>query len=231
MSRYRYGVIDYVGDDVGVRGREEWTLSVAEDGTRTLRAHCRMWDTEIERDVVHTASAEFRPLRSFISHRVAGEFLGEGWFVFGAETLESELLLGGTRRSQRVALTTPPPFFVPHAVCCDAWIVPSYDVAAGGSQRLSGGFRSSPRPNGATGPYAEEMSDITATLLGEETITVPAGTFLTWHFLLTSDGGAREDLWTSRDGDWLMVRLRSDRLSSTYELTELREEADRGRGE
>ncbi|MFD2354600.1 hypothetical protein ACFSTC_42960 [Nonomuraea ferruginea] len=115
----------------GVRGREEWTLTAAEDGTRTLRAHCRMFDTDIERDVVHTASAGFRPLRSFVSHRVGGAFLGEGWFVFGEDTLESELLLRDEGRvSQRVPLTGPPPFFVPHAVCCDAWIVPAYDLAS-----------------------------------------------------------------------------------------------------
>ncbi len=225
MTRYRYGVIDYVGDDVGLRGREEWTLTAAEDGTRTMRAHCRMWDSRIERDVVHTVSPEFRPLRTFISHRVAGEFLGEGWFVMGDAAVESHLLLREEGRvSQRIDLAAPPPFFVPHAVCCDSWIVPSYDLAAGGRQPLVGGFRSSPRPNGATGPYAEEMTGITAALLGEETVTVPAGTFDTWHFLLTSDGGAQEHLWTTRDGDWLMVRLRSDRLSSTYRLAELREE-------
>ncbi|MFG1943647.1 hypothetical protein [Nonomuraea sp. NPDC048826] len=227
-SRYRHGVIHYVGDEVGVRGREEWTLTAAEDGTRTLRAHCRMFDTDIERDVVHTASPGFRPLRSFITHRVGGAFLGEGWFVFGDGTLESELLLKDEGRvSQRVPLAAPPPFFVPHAVACDSWIVPTYDLATGGPQPLKGGFRSSPRPNGATGPYAEEMSDITATLVGEETITVPAGTFATRHFLLSSDGGAEEHLWTSTDGDWLLVRLRSDRLASSYELVELREDTAR----
>lgn len=227
-SRYRHGVIEYVGDEAGVRGREEWMLTVAEDGTRTLRAHCRMFDTAIERDVVHTAAPDFRPLRSFVSHRVGGEFLGEGWFVFGPDALDGKMLLKDEGRvSQRVPLHGPPPFFVPHAVCCDAWIVPTYDLEAGGPQPLRGGFRSSPRPNGATGPYAEEMANITATLLGEESITVPAGTFDTRHFLLTSDGGAEEHLWTSTDGDWLMVRLRSDRLASSYVLAELHEKGAR----
>lgn len=222
MIRYVQGVLDYVGDGVGRRGSERWLLSVHEDGTRTLRAHCEMWDTELHRDVVHTVSDAFGPVRSFVSQRLGGSFLGEGWFHFRPGELAAVGVLGpaGDPLDQRFELAARPQFFVPHAVCCDAWIVPAYDIARGGTQRLGEGWRSSPAANGSTGPRAERMGPLGVTLLGQERVSVPAGTFEALHFVVEQDGGLRDELWTTTE-DYLLVQLRSDVLRSWYRLREL----------
>lgn len=221
MIRHARGAIDYVGDTLGNRGREEWLLTVHEDGSRTLRAHCEMWDTGLERDVAHTVSAAFRPLRSFISQRTAAGLVGEGWFDFGEDNVRSAQLVGGERTQQQTPLMGEPDFFVPHSVSADAWIVPAYDRTLGGVQELERGWRSSPRANGSTGPVAEPMgAPVTVTLLAEERITVPAGTFDTLHFAIEQRDGKRDELWTSTE-DYLLVQLRCDVLESWYRLSEL----------
>lgn len=221
VIRHAHGVLDYVGDDVGLRGRERWLLSVHEDGTRTLRAHCEMWDTQLERDVVHTVSAGFRPLRSFIGQRIEGRFLGEGWFHFRT----AELVAGGVLDEcgplkQCIGLDAQPQFFIPHAVCCDAWIVPSYDLRTSCAQLLTAGWRASPMANGSTGPRAEPMAQLRVSLLGEERVRVPAGTFDTLHFAVEQEEGLRDEIWTTTE-DYLLVQLRSDVLLSWYRLSEL----------
>lgn len=221
MIRHASGVLDYVGDEVGLRGRERWLLSVHEDGSRTLRAHCEMWDTRLERDVVHTVSASYRPLRSFITQRIDGRFLGEGWFHFGAAEIVGRGVLDESGPlEQRVRLDAEPQFFIPHAVCCDAWIVPPYDSETSGALPLTAGWRASPMANGSTGPRAEPMAPVRISLLGEEQVRVPAGTFDTLHFAVEQGGGLRDDLWTTAD-DYLLVQLRSDVLRSWYRLSEL----------
>jgi hypothetical protein len=180
-----------------------------------------MWDTELERDVVHTVSDTFRPMRSFISQRIKGAFLGEGWFHLGPEHLVSAGLLAGSGAlEERVPLAAEPQFFVPHAVCCDAWIVPSYDLAHGGEQRLTEGWRSSPMATGSTGPRAERMSPPRVTMTGRELVTVPAGRFDALHFTVEQDDGVLDELWVATP-DYLLVQLRSDVLRSWYRLAEL----------
>ena len=221
VIRFALGVIDYLGDDTGLRGCERWMLSVHEDGTRTLRAHSEMWDTSLQRDVVHTVTSSFRPLRTFITQRLGGAFLGEGWFHFRPEELVSAGDLNGFGSlDQRCPLVSEPQFFVPHAVCCDAWIVPAYDLGMGGEQHLTDGWRSSPTANGSTGPCAERMPPIGVSLLGEERVTVPAGTFDTLHFAIEQPGGVRDELWTTAE-DYLLIQLRSDILNSWYHLVTL----------
>ena len=221
MIRYAQGTLDYLGDEAGPRGRESWLLSVHEDGSRTLRAHCEMWDTRIQRDVVHTVSAGFRPLRSFVSQQVGGAFLGEGWFHFRQDELVATGIVDGAEElDQRLPLAAEPNFFVPHAVCCDAWIVPAYEVGQGGAQYLRQGWRSSPMANGSTGPRAEQMPPLRVTLDGTERVTVPAGTFDTLHFTLEQEDGVCDEMWTTTE-DYLLVQLRSDVLRSWYRLVEL----------
>jgi hypothetical protein len=228
-GRWR-GIIDYVGDGVGVRGREEWQLSVRADGTRTLRAHCEMWDSGIVRDVVHTVSAGFVPLRSFITQDVGGIFQGEGWFAFGPTHLESMIVHGGAGRvDQLEPLTAPVPFFIPHAVACDAWIPAGFDPAGSRTQVLAGGWRSSPRANGASGPLAEAMAPVRVSLLAEESVRVPAGTIATRRFALDQPDGQHDEVWVGVEQRGLLVQLRCDALNSWYRLAELERMPDRTR--
>ena len=53
---------------------------------------------------------------------------------------------------------------------------------------------------------------------------VPAGEFATSHFIVSVRPGVEEHLWVTNDEFVMLVQLRSDRLATTYLLTELVEE-------
>jgi hypothetical protein len=223
MSTVRYGTIEYRGDH-GLRGRERWSISLDEDGTKTLVAHCRMFDTRVERWVVHTVDARMRPVRSFVSHRRQGRFLGEGRFWF-----EPGLLSGHTHvhdrgvLQQQVRIDGEADYFVPHAVAGDSWITPACG-RHGDWQEIRHGYTSSLLPDGSTGPLIEHHEGLRIRFVGDEDIRVPAGEFATAHFVVSARPGVEEHLWVTRDEFVMLVRLRSDRLATTYVVTELAEE-------
>ena len=223
MSTIRRGVIEYRGDH-GLRGKEWWSITSAADGSRTLASECRMFDTQVERWVVHSVDGTMRPTSSFVTHRKAGSFLGEGrfWFEPGRLRCHSHVAgLGVIEQERRIDGELD--YFVPHAVAGDSWITPCYDQEAGGVQEIAHGFASSLLPDGSTGPLIEQHVGIRIWLEGIETLQVPAGTFETSHFVVSPRPGIEEHLWVSRDAFHMLVQLRSDRLETTYVLVELDE--------
>ena len=81
------------------------------------------------------------------------------------------------------------------------------------------GISTSPLPNGGSGPILTEIT-MTFEFIGEEEVTVPAGTFQTeryrWHF----DQFEPIEIWTM-GSDHIPVKLRWDELDSDYLLVEL----------
>ncbi|WP_122816926.1 DUF3108 domain-containing protein [Nocardioides pantholopis] len=222
MSTIHTGRIDYQGD-TGLRGRESFSITCADDGTRTLQAHCRMFDSRVERWVVHTVDPRMRPLRSFVSQRIAGEFLGEGWFTFAPGRLTGRSVVRGRGEvHQEVDIEGELDYFVPHAVAGDSWITPCHDRSVEGWQDVRNGFTSSLLPDGSTGPMIEQHRGLRQILLGEETVQVPAGEFRTEHFVVSARPGVEEHLWVTADDISMLVKLRSDRLATTYVLAEHR---------
>lgn len=222
MSRFRHGLIEYRGDR-GLRGQERWSVSIDHDGTKTLSAHCRMFDTRLERWVVHSVDKHMRPLRSFVSHRRQGRFLGEGrfWFEPGLLSGHSHTQAGVLR--QQVRIDGELDYFVPHAVAGDSWITPSCPTH-GDWQELRHGYASSLLADGSTGPLIEHHAGVRIRLAGQERVRVPAGEFETSHFIVSVRPGVEEHLWVTNDEFVMLVQLRSDRLATTYLLTELVEE-------
>lgn len=220
METIQRGTILYQGD-AGLRGREAWSIVSAADGTRTLQAHARMHDTRIERWVVHTLGPDGSPLRSFVSHRLAGEFLGEGWFLFSPGRLTGRVLLSGRGEiEQSVPIDGSVDYFVPHSVAADSWITLCHDIATDGWQEVRNGFASSLLPDGSTGPLIERHRGLRILLAGEETVEVPAGRYRTRHYVVSPREGVEEHLWVSVDDARMLIKLRSDRLATTYLLSE-----------
>lgn len=225
METIHRGSIRYQGD-AGLRGREDWSITRSADGARTLSAHCRMFDSGIERWVVHALGQAGDPIRSFISHRTGGKFLGEGWFLFFPGVLVGRALLrDGGQIEQSVTIDGQLDYFVPHAVAADSWITTCYDVSRGGWQEVRHGFTSSLLPDGSTGPLIEQHYGLRILLVGEESVSVPAGTYPTRHFVVCPQRGVEEHLWVSTDETQMLIRLRSDRLGTTYLLEDHRVEA------
>ncbi|WP_110241537.1 hypothetical protein [Nocardioides gilvus] len=223
-EQLRRGVVEYRGD-VGLRGRETFTVSRAPDGTMTLQAHCRMYDTRVERWVVHTVDGSLRPLRSYVSQRRAGEFLGEGRFLVEPDAVIASTRVAGMGEvTQRVPVDGPLDYFVPHAVAADSWITPHHPPGEQGWREVLRGYTTSLLPDGSTGPLTERHGGLRLRWEGKETIEVPAGAFDVDHFVVSARPGVEEHLWVSADHWATLVKLRSDRLATTYVLTELSEE-------
>lgn len=226
MSITRRGVIEYRGDSA-LRGVERWSVTLDTDRSRTLSAHCRMFDTELERWVVHSVDAAMRPQRSFVSHRQHGQLLGEGRFWFEPGVLHGHTHLETGLLEQQTEIEGELDYFVPHAVAGDSWITPCHDPSTPGWQEIANGFTSSLLADGSTGPMIERHIGIRIKLAGPETVQVPAGEFETNHYVVSARPGIEEHLWVSRDDFHMLVKLRSDRLATTYLLTELHEEPAR----
>lgn len=220
------GRIAYVHDRDGERGREWFSISVQDDGTRTLRAQCEMDDEDLLRDVTYTVDGAWRPLDAFVRLTRAQRFVGSAWFRFDDRGAECESWTANDGRvSQRVALAQRPRVFAPHPLVGDGWQAAAYDFSAGpGRQRIEPCTNSSPRHDGGSGPAIGVVhKDIE--YVGDQTLTVAAGTFRVRHMRIHHLMPWMRDwtpleFWVTAE-DCLLVRMRWDTLSSTYDLVEL----------
>lgn len=219
------GTIGYRGDADGERGREFFDITTHADGSRTLRATSEIDDAEILRDVVYSLDPDGRPVDCFVRLTVEGTFMGSGWFLFTDEAAEGEIFTADAGRlSQRVESDRRTPCFEAHPVIGDALSLGSFErVKRDGHQTHPDVLMSSPLANGASGPMLSRLG-LTAQYLGEEEITVPAGTFRTEHYAYVLPDDPDEHIWVV-PGDFTLVRLRWDRLATTYELVDYHDSA------
>src|SRR5437868_4697812 len=129
MSRRNYsGFIEAVGDKVGLRGTERFSVSVAPDGSRTLHATCEIFDRKVSKDIVYSVDAAWRPIDAYVRLIKNGSLLGTGWYRFAEDHVELESWnrdLG--RISQRIERTRPLRTFGPHPLACDIWHLAAFD--------------------------------------------------------------------------------------------------------
>jgi hypothetical protein len=223
------GRIDYITDEVGVMGREWFTHTVHADGCRTMQAVTEMDDDDLLRNVTYSVDAEWRPLDCFVRLTINDRFQGSGWFHFTDTQAECEsFTVDAGRISQRWPLEGRPPIFVSHAVSCDAWTNAAFDMSQKDrKQKIYPRMSSSPLGNGGSGPMLGDTTTVTPTpatlhleYLGQEELTVPAGTFLCDRIALNPGEIPRFEIWT-HGPDFLPVQLRYDRLNQYYQLVEL----------
>jgi hypothetical protein len=206
------GRVDYIHDERGERGREWFTVTTHEDGRRVVRARCEMDDTEILRDVTFTMRG-FEPEEAYVRLVVKGN---------DVEARCESLISGGGRISQVVKTHGRTRSFGPHPVVCDCFHTSLYDPSLEEPvQRFSGILNSSLEPDGSSGPMIGEW-EFGIELVGEERITVPAGTFDTLHyrFHLDNAGWEPEELWVL-PGSRQLVKIYWSVLKTTYVLAEL----------
>lgn len=210
------------------RGREIFTLTHHEDGSRTLTAHSEIDDApSVVRDVSQTVGKDWYPMDSAVRITVGGKFTGSAWFRFGDGFAECEThtALEG-RVSQRMETQGRIRGFGNHAIANDGWMNNAYDLTKGpGTQRIPRILVSSPDHRGATGPLLFGMG-VGLRLVGRETIDVKAGTFDSLHFQVIADEMPEEhppyDVWTTADGDYIFLKGRvTGYMKTYYELTKL----------
>lgn len=211
------GKIDYLSDASGEWGREWFHRTEHDDGTRTFRTVSEIDDMHLLRDVAHTAGRDFRPIECYARIRL-GDDVSSGWFLFGDRDITCEAQIAGMGRiSQRVELDERTPYFGPHPVCGDAWVMASYDLYEPGRKKIEG-FLSSKLVTGSDGPWIAPYT-IDIDELPRERVEVPAGSFDTRHFRIHYDEGKQQDTWVT--DDFHFVKLRNEELALDCVLVEL----------
>lgn len=214
------------------RGREWFAFTHHGDGSVVIRAQCEIEEPSptVLRDVIYAIGPEGRPRNLHVHLTVGDAFMGSGWFAIGADTIECESIGPSIGRlSQRIPIGGPIDGFGTHPIVGDGYITRCMDLARGPHRRPIRVFVPSPDHRGATPPIASEVT-IDLEYLGEETVTVAAGTFncRRFAFIDASDTGMggkehpRYDLWVTADDDAIFVQGGVGGYMATwYELVEL----------
>lgn len=230
MKRRHYsGLIEAIGDGVGLRGAERFSVSVAPDGSRTLHATCEIFDRHVSKDIVYSVDKEWRPIDAYVRLIKEGRLLGTGWFRFDEDVIELESWNRETGRiRQRIARDRPLRTFGPHPLSCDVWHLAAFDhSSAERAQRMGDTMLSSLEHDGCSGPMLHPIL-FGIEYLGREQIEVRAGRFEVDHYQFLLEGSLPrehplEELWCMPD-EFVIVKIRvGGYLATTYELVEFRE--------
>ena len=243
-QRRIFGTIRYTSDKserLGLeRGREQFAITVHQDGRRTLQAHSEIDDApNVMRDVVLSVDADWKPSDCFVRLCVDDKFVGSSWYRFTAgEALCEGFTVAEGRLSQRFALSQPMVAFGTHPIQGDAWLTNIVDVSAGRSRKAYPNIMMcSLDHRGATGPMLMPHAGggVKLSYIAKERVTVVAGTFDALHFVFseTDDPNAltrnepgkhpQYDLWCTADGDYVFLKANvTGYMMTRYELVEYR---------
>jgi hypothetical protein len=219
------------------RGREHFTITKHGDGRRTLRAHAEIDDPpNVLRDVILTLDRQWIARDAFVRLSVGDRTMGSSWFRFEDSHAECEGWLSERGRiSERVEYDEPVALFGTHPIQGDAWHLQSVDRSNGPCVKIFDAFlMSSLDHRGATGPsLVWHEAGMRVEYVGEDRITVGAGTFDALHFCYgerdSEAMGSNEtgehppyEVWTTADGDFIMLRaFVTGYMMTHYELMEL----------
>ena len=194
-----------------VTGEEYFRLSVHPDGTRTMMAWLNSSGYNNIRHVVMRVEESFRPLEVFINAWV-GDFGYKGSTRVTVDGNQLRTTAWGPAGGSEQTLQVPDTFsIVPHAEVFNAWATWGADPAIGvEGERFVVDFAGS-RPGA---PFLGNIQQGRVTFVGEERLTVPAGTFDTLHYR----AGAL-DMWSTKQ-DRILVQQRYASTGTEYVLTE-----------
>jgi hypothetical protein len=213
------------------RGREYFTLTQQADGIDVLLAHCEIDD---EPNVIRDVSIAMRhvdsaPLDCSVRLTVGNQFEGTGWMRFADGYAECETYNRRDGRiRQKIDTAAPVKWLQSHPIVGDALLMKLYDLDKGpGTTVFNDLFLTSPDHRGATGPMFF-ITGFSLVYVGEETVTVAAGTFEARHFQVTGTAGNLPeehppyDVWCTADDDYILLKAGAAGYMQThYELTEL----------
>lgn len=215
------------------RGREEFTFTKHTDGTRTMRALCEIEEPSptVMRDITYSLDANDMPTDCFVRLVIGDKFMGAGLFRITEDAVECESFGPSIGRlSQTMPIIGKFDGFGTHPIQGDAYITKKVDKSKGPHTQPLRTFLPSPDHRGATPPMISEVN-IYLEYVGDETVTVAAGTFEASHFRFTdpdagmagADGAHPDyDVWVTADEDAIFLQGGVGGYMQTwYELVEL----------
>lgn len=219
------------------RGQEWFTFTHHGDGRVTFRAQCEIWDPKptVLRDIIYSLDARGLPADCHVRLTVGDAFMGSGWFRFDLDHAGSGMIACDSygpsigRLSQQVETRGGFDGFGTHPIVGDAYLTRCMDISKGPHRRTIRCFLPSPDHRGATPPMISEVK-IDLEYVGDEKVTVAAGTFDARHFRFVDNsdsgmGGVQHpayDMWVTADDDALFLKGGVGGYMQTwYELVEL----------
>ena len=218
--KYQYGRLSYLKKSTGLqRGCEDWWLTRNRDGTTTMRCLAMTDDSKFVRDVTLTRDKDGRPTDAYVRLMVEKQLIGIGYFRIEGDKLY--VVADGIETGhcvQTVKIPTGLFGIVTHAVMLDGWAIFNYERAKGGEQMRTI-YNTSTRWDGTDGPLGR-LETYRINLLGEEEVTVPAGTFKATHFTIDSDftKSPTSHLWVAGE-DRILLRYDWGGFDHEYVLT------------
>jgi len=211
------------------RGREFFSITTQSDDTLVMHAHCEIDDEpNVVRDVVQAMNADSSPIDCSVRISVGDKYEGSGWIRFADSYVECESHNQRDGRiTQRIELDEKVKWLQSHPIVGDALLMKLYDLSKGpGKTFFPNVMLTSPDHRGATGPLLFKTG-FGIRYVGEEQITVQAGTFNARHFQVVDTAGNLPEehppynLWCTADDDYLLLRAAVDGYMQThYELAE-----------
>ena len=212
------------------RGRESFTITAHTDGRRSLRALCEIDDPPtVLRDVVLSVDEDYYPLDCFTRLTLDDKFEGSGWMRLTRESAETEVFnVNDGRISQRLELEQRVRWLASHPISSDGMGFAIYDRSRGpGRMFFPNMMVTSTDHRGASGPLLFKLG-FGIEYVGDETITVPAGTFDAHHFRYVDTAGQLPEehpeynVWCTADDDYVFLRgAVGGYMQTFYELVEL----------
>lgn len=196
------------------RGEENFELVVFADGSRTLSISSDLSARQAWFTVVLRAAADFRPLEAYASYWTGGGYKGSGRFIVEGEKLLADS--SGPMTGQQKSETRVPALFSigTHPVSADGWHTVSFEPSGPARQKFT--LYSVEASADRTKPVLGKLVMLDIEYLGEETIEVPAGKFVTQRYRLAG----MNDLWI-HGPDRIVIRSDLPARGTRYVLTSL----------
>ncbi|WP_241659574.1 hypothetical protein [Sphingomonas glacialis] len=218
------------------RGREWFAFTHHGDGSVVIRAHCEIDEPAptVLRDVIYAIGPDGKPQNLHVHLMVGDTFMGSGWFNATHSdtggTIECESFGPSIGRlSQTVTFDRAIDGMGTHPIVSDGFMTRCIDLSKGPHRRAIRAYLPSPDHRGATPPMIAEVV-IDMEYIGEETVTVAAGTFACRHYRYIDAsehgmGGVTHptyEMWVTADEDSIFVQGGVGGYMQTwYELVEL----------
>lgn len=205
---YRYEAMDGGPS----RGEERFQLLVHPDGTRTMMMWHDLAAKGAQFTVILTVDAAFQPREAYVKYWNDGRYKGSTFLRREGDVMTGESDGAAGRRSQRVTL--PARFSMgTHPVAGDGWHTANADPNRSGVQDVA--LFSLEAGSDVTKPILGQIVPLKVERVGEESVTVPAGTFATTRYRLAGIN----DIWVTGP-DLLVVKSEIPARGLRYSLIE-----------
>lgn len=187
-------------------------MTVHPDGSRTMRMNVKLDDTQVARDVILRVDSLMRPIDSYQTLWTQGQHRGSGYYWVENDRMHALINGPGGRLEQSVLV--PREFsFVSHPLGADGWHHWYYDFQRVGVQQVT--VFNTDTLGLTIGSILGRAHEVDLEKLGEEKLTVQAGTFDTVVLLMDR----RLKIWVDKP-TLTMVRMTNESKDRHYELVQ-----------